>query len=303
MDNVFIDAVLDNTLNQVVESPMRGRNLLDLIFVGDASSVQSVIVGDSFGGSDHNMVCMEILCPVPKISFAKRKIWLYSKGDYEGMCVEVQNFDWTSYLSSKSIETNWARFKRKYEELMEKHIPFKLIQIGQRHKPPWSNYRSIQRAKLSRRKAKVAAKRSGLVADQILYEDAQNAVNETITQAKGHYENKLVDELETNPKRFWNYTRHFSRSTSTIDCLHDSGERITDDSRKAEMLNDYFISVLTDETEINRSEIPEAGENVEHVLKDIHWDPEDVREKLMKLKMNKASGPDLINVCVLKNCL
>ena len=69
------------------------------------------------------------------------------------------------------------------------------------------------------------------------------------------------------------------------------------------MLNDYFISVLTDETEINRSEIPEAGENVEHVLKDIHWDPEDVREKLMKLKMNKASGPDLINVCVLKNCL
>ena len=242
MDNIFIDTILDNTLNQVVESPTCGKNVLDLVFVGDASTVQSVVVEPNFGGSDHRVVCCEIQCPVPKITFAKKKIRLYSKGDYVALNDEVKNFDWNSYLNSKCIETNWSRFKRKYEELLDKYVPFKLVQIGQRHKPPWGNYRSIAKAKVNRRKAKIHAEKTGLVADKILYEEAQDHVNVTITQAKGHYEDKLVEELNTNPKRFWNYTRHFSRSTSTIDFLHDCGERIVDDTKKAELLNDFRIS-------------------------------------------------------------
>ena len=270
--------------------------------MGDASTVQSVAVEPNFGGSDHRVVSCEIQCPVPKITFAKKKIRLYSKGDYVALNDEVKNFDWNSYLNSKCIETNWSRFKRKYEELLDKYVPFKLVQIGQRHKPPWGNYRSIAKAKVNRRKAKIHAEKTGLVADKILYEDAQDHVNVTITQAKGHYEDKLVEELNTNPKRFWNYTRHFSRSTSTIDFLHDCGERISDDTKKAELLNDFFASVLTDESDINKSEMPDLGENVDSVLKDISWDPEDVRFKLIQLKADKAAGPDLVSVNVLRNC-
>ena len=140
------------------------------------------------------------------------------------------------------------------------------------------------------------------MADEIIYERAQKHVNGAVNRAKGHYEDKLVNELESNPKLCWNYTRHFTRSTSTIDFLHDCGERVTDDRKKAEVLNDFFASVLTEETDINSSEIPTTEGNVNFVLKDLLLKPQDVRLKLIKLQGNKASGPDLININVLRNC-
>ena len=45
-----------------------------------------------------------------------------------------------------------------------------------------------------------------------------------------------------------------------------------------------------------------SSENVSHVLRDVNINPAMVRVKLLKLKGNKASGPDLISVNVLRNC-
>ena len=35
LDNVFIDTIIDNSLNQIIDIPTRGKNTLDLAFVGD----------------------------------------------------------------------------------------------------------------------------------------------------------------------------------------------------------------------------------------------------------------------------
>ena len=301
IDNVFIDTILDNSLNQIIDTSTRGKNILDLVFVGDKSTILNANVEERFGKSDHKVVHVEVQCPVPKIALAKKKIYLYSKGDYDGLNDNLKNEDWKLMLNSKDIEVNWSRFKRRYNELIDKYVPSKLIRIGQRHKPPWTRYRSIKKAKASRRKAKIKAKISGTEADKILYEHSQEEVNNAIHTAKGHYEDKLVSELESNPKRFWNYTRHFSRSSSTIDYLKDCGEKVSNDTEKAELLNDFFASVLTKENDIDSS-IPVTVENVKYTLKDICITPEHVRNKLLKLQANKASGPDLINVNVLRCC-
>ena len=163
IDNVFIDTIIDNSLNQIIDIPTRGKNTLDLAFVGDISTVQKVSVEEKFGKSDHQVVHVQIQCPVPRISFAKRKIFLYSKGDFESLNTDIKNTDWELHLNIKNIDTNWNRFKRKYDSLIEEHIPSKMIQIGQRHKPPWTRYRSIKKAKTNCRKCKIQAKISGLL--------------------------------------------------------------------------------------------------------------------------------------------
>ena len=205
VESRFIDCILDNSLTQIVDEPTRKKNTLDLIFIGDVSTVQTIKVKSKFGGSDHNAVYTEIQCPVPRITYAKRKIYLYSKGDYDGLNEELESIEWNSVLNSKSIDINWGRFKRHYNDHVDKYVPSKMIQIGQRHKPPWSRYKSISKAKDKCRKAKIRAKSTGLMADEILHEEAQKEVNASVVRAKGHYEDKLVENLNSNPERFWNY--------------------------------------------------------------------------------------------------
>jgi hypothetical protein len=54
-----------------------------------------------------------------------------------------------------------------------------------------------------------------------------------LSDAKAHYENNQIND---DPKRFWNYTRHFSRSSSSVDVLESENGKVTDDECKADIL-------------------------------------------------------------------
>ena len=69
---------------------------------------------------------------------------------------------------------------------------------------------------------------------------------------------------------------------------------------KAEILNDFFISVLVHEPE--DLQLPTFRcDNINSSLFDVHISEDEVRSKLLKLKPNKSSGPDNIHVNVLRN--
>ena len=63
----------------------------------------------------------------------------------------------------------------------------------------------------------------------------------------------------------------------------------------------YFIYVLTDEPELHS--LPTLDNDVKCTLYNLDILPTEVRTKLTKLKPDKASGPDLLKVNVLRNCL
>ena len=135
----------------------------------------------------------------------------------------------------------WTLFKEVYNNLIEKHVPHKLVKGDQRHGPPWVRYTSVKRAKKKSRKAFIKARTTGLESDHILYNNFLQENKHISSTAKAHYEQKLINDLPNNPKRFWNYSRHFTKSSSTIDVLKTSEENnVTDPISKAEMLNKYF---------------------------------------------------------------
>ena len=176
-----------------------------------------------------------------------------------------------------------------------------MVKPGQRLVFPWVRYKTVQKSKQKHRKLKVEAKKSGLGADKILAEHAKKEVDSSLSRAKEHYENKLVDQTNENPKRFWNYIKHFSRSSSSVDVLEHNGSLVYDDTGKAEVLNSFFVSVNTDEPPLESSQYLPTDNEPKPVLRDIKFSVDDVRKKLIKLKANKASGPDELNVNVLKH--
>ena len=154
-----------------------------------------------------------------RVSRATRKLFLYSQGDYEGLNSELEDLDWDSTFHRKSLQQCWDRFKDIYETLINTFIPHKFVKPGTRNGPPWTRYKSLTKAKRRRRQRWVDYKKSDLEADKILCHQETANVTNAIFSAKSHHENKLINQIKDDPKRFWNYTRHFSRSSSTVDML------------------------------------------------------------------------------------
>ena len=58
----------------------------------------------------------------------------------------------------------------------------------------------------SKRAKQVVANKSGLSADLIIYKLEKEKLQTVLKEAKLHYEKKLVDQINVNNKRSWNYT-------------------------------------------------------------------------------------------------
>ena len=187
----------------MVTSPTRGNNLLDLVLTGDPSTFHSCTVSTPFHSSDHNSVNMLVQCPVPRINASPRQVFLYSKGDYQGLNNVFKNNDWEGLFKNKSLDAMWDTLQDIYKKQVEIFIPSKIVKGGQRNGPPWTRYKSVLSAKKNKRKAFVQARKSGLSSDKILYDDSVKATKLSYTHAKAHYEQKLVEDIPSNPKYFW----------------------------------------------------------------------------------------------------
>ena len=77
---------------------------------------------------------------------------------------------------------------------------------------------------------------------------------------------------------------------------------MSEDIEKATILNKYFISVLAEEPDILTSLPDVTDANPNHILNDFSVSIDSVRKKLLRLKANRASGPDQINVNILRKC-
>ena len=100
-----------------------------------------------------------------------------------------------------------------------------------------------------------------------------------------YYEKKLVDQINVNDNIFWNYTGHFTKSSSTICDLNFEGKNLSDNKTKANILNNYFISVLTDESELLHS-LPILDTDVKCTLYNLEILPTEVRTKLTETRQS-----------------
>ena len=78
--------------------------------------------------------------------------------------------------------------------------------------------------------------------------------------------------------------------------LNSDGNYVSDNEAMCNILNDYFGSVFTEESDVEQ--LPEVvnrfPEDSSHMLKKINLSEEAIKNILKKLKVNKASGIDNI---------
>ena len=135
----------------------------------------------------------------------------------------------------------------------------------------------------------------------------RNQVRRLTRKAQKQYEKDIINQIKQNPKKFWQYAQAKMKTRMGIANLlkseDDKDDLTKSDSKKAQVLADYFSSVFTREPE---GETPEEPIRCSKTIEPCTINPSTVASKLKKLKTFKSSGPDGLHPRVLHelaNCI
>ena len=132
-----------------------------------------------------------------------------------------------------------------------------------------------------------------------MYKRLQKEVRFDIKRARQQYMQDIVSESYTSrPKRFWSYVKDQGQDSQGVHPLKNKDGFIQSDSaQKAEILNDQFKSVFTQEDMTN---FPSKGNSPFPQMPNIKISQAGVFKLLKNLDTSKATGPDSIPAYVLK---
>ena len=111
-------------------------------------------------------------------------------------------------------------------------------------------------------------------------------------------EKNISRQVKSNPKAFYNYVSSKTKSRDGIPNLkNNDGNLTTNNSEKADLLNEYFSSVFTKE---DLNNIPTLSSRTDQILNKVEITSIQMRDKLKSLKPSKSPGPDGIHPRVLR---
>ena len=109
----------DHGLEQMVHSPTREKNTLDLILTTLPGQFQDVHAPDKL--SDYDIVSGTLTIFILPIKKPRRKMYLYQKGDYESVREDTLEFAKEKYFNGHSD----TRSEQENFDSVDKHIPSK----------------------------------------------------------------------------------------------------------------------------------------------------------------------------------
>src|SRR5664279_4430911 len=213
---------------------------------------------------------------------------------------ELGNVDWNAELQPMPIADCWRIFKQKIQDIEKRYIPIKTSKKSHHRKPMWLTHRAIQSV---RRKHRVYKKYKKT--DHPAYIAATKRANTELKKAKINFETKLASNIKEDKKSFYAYVRSKCKARVRIGSIvNKNGEEIEDLTETAEEFNEYFSSVFTEE---DTSNVPCADQifagSEDEMLQDLVVAESIVKEKLSKLRSDKATGADDLSPRVLKELI
>ena len=310
-DEKFLEALRDTFLFQHVDEPTRARgtdepSLIDLILTNEEEQVSNITYLAPLGRSDHSVLSFTFDCYFEPEAAAER--YNYHKADYEGMKRHLEYTNWAADFNTKAelLDANgcWNTLREKLLDLRSRYVPCNKerrcygrngkFAINQQIQSEIQNKRRLHR-KWIRSIGTWTEERSRLE-----YVNARNLVNRKITQVKRRLEERICEQAKKSPKRFWKHVRSSMKTKSGIspllrNPLDKSSLRFTDED-KADILQDQFCSVFTQEPDGN---LPEFDARTDSKV-EFDLTLEMVEKELKSLNQNKPLGPDEIHQMMLK---
>ena len=286
-------------MHQFVTKPTRQNSILDLIFSDNEHLVNDVRVMEGIGKSDHNMIIFNLAVD----SRPKNNLIMvpdFNRANFVHIRQELAMIDWNQELAGLDTIEAWKVFKEKVEHIQREHVPFRHKRHRITKKPFWLTSDVLKEIK-AKRAAFVQMKNSNSDTDLSCYQVIRNRVKKSIRREKRAKEIDLVRTCGSDSKKFFSFYK-FNSSQKGIGPIRVNDALISDDGKMAEVLNDKFQSVFTQEDKSNLAALQCQLETDEEIQDIDDIDCNRVLAYIRKIRPNKAEGPDEIHARFLREC-
>ena len=290
----FLDRINLNDWYQHVQQSTRYRegqksSLLDLIITNEEHAIDNLEMYHPLGKSDHVVLKIDYVIPVVyKNNIEKYRFY---KGDFIGLNNHLNNANWEKNKKLENVHDMWDELLCNVNQAVSKFIP--RSKKGMRKGPEWLDKTVLEAVKYKHKMwNKFQKQRTS--ENWSTYVQVRNRATKIVKLAKRNSERRVVMEIKSNPKNFWNMVNRKTKMKPGITDLETKeGNKITDDKQKAEELNNFFVSVFTKE---NIQNVPILEQrDFESPLETVRISEQQMGFLLKKLKIDKSPGPDNIH--------
>ena len=314
----FLNFLTSGFMNQFVDQPTRGSNILDVFCTDNPGLVQSVSVSPLPSTlSDHSLVSVLISIPVTELDGIRDSRVMdngfasldFSRANYPGICEAIRAIDWTQLECQHSLQDYPAVFTKTLLSICKQYVPTKRSQSSHRRT---GRPREVNALRRRRKRVQQRITQLGGQLGSPRQVDLQRKLVDLDLQIKSAYqrdfdrrEHAVIEKIKSNPKVFYSYAKSHSVVRCNIAMLKDgNGRTYVKPQHIANVLQNYFSSVYSDpnceEVQAPQFDSPHIEQQMTDEVLD--FTTEDVETAIKELKNGSASGPDGVPAVLLKNC-
>lgn len=298
----FMEKISHFNLEQMVKTPTRSSNILDLFLTTHPSHVHLVKTLPSLATSDHDIVFHEVNLNRGRPIQPRRTIKCFSKANWDGIKSDMQSFA-SKYFSEDHTNPDdaWNLLKDCLNESCSKHIPTKVTKS--RADLPWLTPKIIR---LIRKRDKLYNKlsKTSNPGQSKNLKSLKSYIQKQIRASYWSYLENVIFNHDSQPgrnKKFYSLIKHNKKENVGIAPLKSDGITHTDPVNKANILNKQFESVFSPPQPLSLKHLcSKLLTSPSTIMGNIHVTPDGVDKLLLGLSPHKASGPDEISPRILK---
>ena len=298
----FLNTVQNNRLFQNITEfthfrVLQNPTLIDLVLTNQEETLSHVVFDPPLGMSHHATIKFHINYEddiVPDNKSHSVKKFLVSKGNYEGLRQNLKAVDF-SFIQTNSVEDSWKNIKKIILDSMHANIPYKNCSLKQGRKQTPVPQSILEKIRIKRRCYKIF-KQYRTEDNYKAYAKARNQVRWNSRKLVKLREKELAKDAKLNPKRFFQYVSNRTKPKESVANLKYEGGLTSSDIEKADVLNKFFASVFTTETE---EPIPPISHHNVTPTCDVTVTVKQMEKALRELNPAKSPGPDEIHPKVL----
>ena len=303
-EHLFVKTLNDCLLSQHISKPTREREgqrptIDDLILTTDKDMIENIQHIGHLGASDHHLITFDMFSTFRKSVKQTKTRLKYHQTDLENFQKHL-DINWEDELQGKNSDQAYDFFLSKYNEAVNLYVPKTKTTTSDKYiKPIWMKPATLNLIK-RKKHAHIKYLNTRRMYDSLAYKSLRNQVTSATRRDRIAFERNISKEIKNDNKLFWRYVNSQRNSKTTIpDLKRKDGTLTSDDKEKAELLNEQFTSVFTDEDITNIPTIDPLP--VDTKLENIDIKIHDVQKLLKGLRTQKSCGPDGVHPYLLKN--